>query len=157
MQTRSAKDQHARNDPLTLPEVRSAYEEGIADGRLILPYCPECRQFLPAWFNRCAAHWDTRLQLRDAPNVATVWSWVIFHKQYKLPNDQSVPYTVAAVQVEAGPRVFANLSGATGASLARGEVLTLDPDATRSGGCPVYRKAAASAPQVAASSTPTEN
>lgn len=153
----STQEQDTSKEFLTLPEVQTAYVEGLAQGQLTLPYCPDCQRFLTSWFNRCADHWHTRLELREAPHIASVWSWVVFHKQYKLPNKQTVPYVVAAMQIETGPRVFANLTGEADVELTRGEVLQFDAAATAARGCPVYRKSEPGSRTEPAPSTAAEN
>jgi uncharacterized protein len=61
------------------------------------PLCPECwsRQF--TW---------TRLSGRGRVN-----SWVVFHQSYFRGFDSELPYNVAEVELDEGPRLLTNLVG----------------------------------------------
>jgi uncharacterized OB-fold protein len=63
----------------------------------INPFCPKCLSEAFAW---------TRLSGRG-----TVFSYVVFHRAYHPGFKAQVPYNVALVQLEEGPRLFSNIVG----------------------------------------------
>ena len=94
----------------TQPEVLAACGEGLAAGRLLLPYCAACGAFLNQWFNHCARHWSAPVEIREAAPEGTIWSWVRYHRQYRLPLNQQAPYVVLCVDLDNGPRIYGNLA-----------------------------------------------
>jgi uncharacterized protein len=95
---------------LTQPEVLAACADGLVAGRLLLPYCAPCGVFLHQWFNRCSEHWSVPIEIREVPGEGTIWSWVRYHRQYRLPSDQQAPYVVVCIDLDTGPRTYANLA-----------------------------------------------
>jgi uncharacterized OB-fold protein len=61
-----------------------------------LPRCPECTSESTRW--------------RDVPGTGTVWSFAVYHRALHAAFADDVPYTVAVVELDAGPRVTAGVS-----------------------------------------------
>lgn len=112
--------------PLSAP-----YFEALADGRLIYPRCGSCRH---AWLpvlaecpNCLAADW----QWQTACGRGKIISWVVYHIAYHEAFADRLPYNVAIVELEEGPRLITNISGVKGGEGLKIEhpvVLSIDSD-----------------------------
>ncbi|HZQ78512.1 MAG TPA: OB-fold domain-containing protein [Acidimicrobiia bacterium] len=85
--------------------------EALSAGRLLLPRCDACA----AWFfppmatcPRCAG---TAVRGVEAGGRGTVYSWVVVHVALDPSFAGDVPYTVVAVDLDEGPRLFGRLLG----------------------------------------------
>ncbi|MGE4337131.1 MAG: Zn-ribbon domain-containing OB-fold protein [Pigmentiphaga sp.] len=100
------KNEH-RPVPKPTPETRHFWE-GTREGKLLLQHCAHCEStyFPPRPFcPRCSS---SDITLRMATGRATLHSYVINHLA---PRDWSVPYAIAVVQLEEGPKMMANITG----------------------------------------------
>lgn len=61
------------------------------------PICPRCR--------------ETRLGWIDVSGRGTVWSFTVFHKTYFEGFAEEMPYAVAIVELEEGPRMWTQVVG----------------------------------------------
>lgn len=53
----------------------------------------------------------------DLSGRGTVWSWVVFHQKYYSGFADELPYNVAIVQLDEGPRIMTNLVGLSNDSI----------------------------------------
>ncbi len=100
------------NKPLpTLTEDNRPFWDSCKSGRLsfqkcsacghlrypISPFCPECLSAEYAW--------------TPVSGRGTVFSYVVFHQAYHPGFKGELPYNVALVQLEEGPRMYGNVVG----------------------------------------------
>jgi len=80
--------------------------------------CPQCLSAAVEW---------TRLSGRG-----TVFSYIVFHQVYHPAYKDDVPYNVAMIQLEEGPRMFSNVVGVSNDSVKVGDVVEVvfDPVTT---------------------------
>ena len=98
--------------PVPTPDEASAqYFEGAAAGRLMLMRCLSCGTYRYPSRDRCDACWSTDTEWVQASGRATLHSWVIFHQVYHPGFADRVPYNVAVVELEEGPRITTNIVG----------------------------------------------
>jgi uncharacterized OB-fold protein len=93
-----------------LADAIDAHYQGLARDELLITRCTECgrAQFPPrAVCYGCDA--SGTLQWVPAAGTGEVWSFVTFHKAYFPPEVRAVPYNVAIVQLDEGPRLVTNL------------------------------------------------
>jgi uncharacterized OB-fold protein/ABC-type spermidine/putrescine transport system permease subunit II len=79
--------------------------------RLLLPRCNACGQF---WFppsQRCAHCLAADFTWIEATGRGRVYSFVVFHRVYHPAFEADVPYAVAIVELDEGPRLLANIIG----------------------------------------------
>jgi uncharacterized OB-fold protein len=96
------------------PEItplNGPYWQGLAAGKLQFQHCNRCNC---AWLpprEECpqCLHADWRWQ--TASGWAKLISWVRFHIAYHPAFKDRVPYNVAIVELEEGPRLVSNLVG----------------------------------------------
>ena len=96
--------------PLPLPDtVSAAYWRAAAGGELLYQECPTCghRQFYPrALCVRCGAEpaWQR------AGGRGRVHTFTVIHQNWAAPFHELVPYVVAMVELDEGPRMMSNVT-----------------------------------------------
>ena len=93
-----------------LPEVTdlsAPYWEGLAAGELRLQRCRACgaHQYPPESF--CYACPSTDLEWTAVDGGGEVYSFIVVHQRYHPAFAERLPYAVANVRLDAGPRVLA--------------------------------------------------
>jgi uncharacterized protein len=79
---------------------------------LLLPRCNACGKH---WFppsQRCAHCLSSDFEWRPSSGQGRIYSFVVFHRVYHPAFESDVPYTVAIVELDEGPRLLANIVGA---------------------------------------------
>lgn len=87
------------------------YWEGIRQHRLMLPRCDDCRQ---TWFppsHLCPACGSKGVGWAESRGRGKVFSYVVFHRAYHPGFAEDLPYAVALVELEEGPRLLGNVVG----------------------------------------------
>lgn len=96
----------------SLPDVdnvSSTYWTGAAQGALLFQQCPACghRQLYPrAMCTACAA--DT--EWKQAVGRGTVHTFTVIRQNMASPWERWLPYVVAIVELEEGPRMMSNIT-----------------------------------------------
>ena len=85
--------------------------EGARQGRLLMQQCGSCQsvQFPPR--HLCARCWSGDLAWLECSGRGTVESFTIVHRAPTADMRGKVPYAVAAVLIEEGPRMMTNIVG----------------------------------------------
>jgi uncharacterized OB-fold protein len=94
-----------RTDAVSAPYWRAA-----AEGRLVYQECPACghRQLYPrAMCAACAA----TPEWRDAGGRGVVHTYTVIRQNWAKPFREQVPYVVAMIELDEGPRVMSNIVG----------------------------------------------
>ncbi|AJE49212.1 Zn-ribbon domain-containing OB-fold protein [Celeribacter indicus] len=88
-----------------------AYWEGARDGRLMFQKCGACGtvQFPPRF--HCASCWEETPEWIESTGRGRVESFTVVRRAPLPEFRDKVPYVVAAVRVEEGPRMITNLVG----------------------------------------------
>ncbi len=92
-------------------ELTVPYWDSLAQGRLSFQRCRHCgHAWLPARTEcpsclRADWHWQV------ASGRAKVVSWVVFHMAYHKAFEKRLPYNVAIIELEEGPRLISNVVG----------------------------------------------
>jgi uncharacterized protein len=97
------------------------YWEAARAQRLLIRRCKACGEthFMPR--HACPKCWSDELEWVDSQGQGTVHSFSIVHRA-SLPEFASqVPFVVALVDLDEGPRMFANVIGAGALDVAIGE------------------------------------
>ena len=90
-------------------ELTAPYWKALEEGRLSFQRCPACAHaWLPARSEcpRCLAReprWET------ASGRARLVSWVVYHHAYHDYYATRLPYNVAVVELDEGPRLVSNI------------------------------------------------
>jgi uncharacterized OB-fold protein len=98
--------------PLPNPAPESVpYWEAAKQHRLSLPRCNGCAKF---WFppsRSCPHCLSADFTWKDVSGRGNVFSFVTFHRVYHPAFAGEVPYVVALVELEEGPRLLSNIVG----------------------------------------------
>lgn len=106
-------------EPSVNPETEPFWS-AAGEGRLVLPRCDTCRSVI--WYPRrfCPTCHGTEISWLDAMGEGTIYSFTIV-RQAPGPWKEAVPYVIAYVELDEGPRILTNIVGAEPESLAIGQ------------------------------------
>jgi uncharacterized OB-fold protein len=97
--------------PLPQPDnVSAPYWKALAEGRLTFQECPACghRQLYPrALCTACAG----TPEWRDATGRGTVHTYTVIRQNWAKPFRDRLPYVVAMVELDEGPRLMTGIVG----------------------------------------------
>jgi uncharacterized OB-fold protein len=111
--------------------------EGLAEGVLRLQRCSGCERarFLPlASCPYCAV---TDFTVEEVEPRGTVYSWVVTHHPFDEALADELPYVIVTVTLDAGPRMFARLTGCAPDEIQAGMAVAGHPHTE--GGVPFLR------------------
>lgn len=87
----------------------ASYREALDSKRLTFQHCTACsRNWLPPRED-CPHCWSSDWEWRAASGSATVVSWVVYHTAFDKRFADRLPYNVAVVELEEGPRMVTNI------------------------------------------------
>ena len=93
------------------------YWEAAKAGRLQLPRCNHCGTFhtyFEPWCNKCGqegVHWE------ELSGQGNIWANCRFHRAYFSGFELDLPYNVALVELNEGPRLMTNIVGLSSGTL----------------------------------------
>lgn len=119
--------------PVRTSEVTSETEPfwtGLAEGSLRLPRCCDCDAVI--WYPRavCPLCGGSELEWITASGRGTVYSYSVVHKTQGRWNEH-VPFVLAYVELDEGPRVMTNIVGCDPSTVSCGQAVeaVFDPGA----------------------------
>lgn len=87
------------------------YWDFLREGRLRFQCCTACdHAWLPPREN-CPRCLGDEVQWKDASGQARLISWVVYHHAFHEHLRSRLPYTVAVVELDEGPRLISNIVG----------------------------------------------
>ena len=112
--------------PIPAPdEASQPFFDGAAAGKLMLMRCVACGTHRYPSRDRCDVCWSTETEWVEASGRARLHSWVIFHQVYHPGFADRVPYNVALVELDEGPRITTNVVDCEQRQLRAGMPLTV--------------------------------
>ncbi len=95
--------------PAPVPDHDSApYWKGLHEGRLLVQRCRDCQEYQLYPRDRCLACRGP-VAFVEASGRGIVYSYTVIRQNYARPFRDWIPYVVALVELEEGPRVMTNL------------------------------------------------
>ncbi len=95
----------------TLDALNTPYWQSLAQGTLSFQRCARCgHAWLPAR-SECPACLEADWAWTPAGGGARLVSWVVFHVAYHPAFENRLPYNVAVVELDEGPRLISNVIG----------------------------------------------
>ena len=92
------------------------YWQGLNTGELRFQHCTDCEHnWLPAR-ERCPNCLGPAVCWRKSAGHGRVVSWVVYHVAYHESLKDKIPYNVAIVELDEGPRLLTNIVNETPAS-----------------------------------------
>jgi uncharacterized protein len=97
-----------------LPAISSLnqpYWDALRNRELKLPKCDRCGKIWYPPSPLCPECWSREFTWTRLSGRGRVTSWVVFHQSYFRSFEGEIPYNVAEVELEEGPRLLTNLVG----------------------------------------------
>jgi uncharacterized OB-fold protein len=108
----SAATQDAYLKPLPRPSAESRpFWEAARDHRLVMQKCKSCGRF---WFppSRCCIHClSGEHEWTEVKGTGKVFSFVTYRRLYHPGWEGELPYVVAVIELEEGPRLLSTVTG----------------------------------------------
>lgn len=100
--------------------LNAPYWDGLKRRELKMPKCNDCGKiwYPPSPF--CPSCWSREFSWQQLSGRGKVSSWVVFHQAYFSSYKDDIPYNVAEVELEEGPRLLTNLVGIENEDIAMG-------------------------------------
>ncbi len=121
----------------------SAYWNAAQEERLVIRKCSACGElhFMPRFL--CPACWSTELEWVQASGRGTVHSYSVVRRASAPEFADRVPYVIALIDLEEGPRMMANILGEDALQVRVGDAVDVCFE-EREGGkkVPQFRRAA---------------
>ncbi len=98
--------------PLPIPSAESQpYWEALRERRLMMPRCDDCERswFPPALL--CPDGNGATWTWTQTSGRGRIFSYVVYHRVYHPAFAQEVPYAVAVIELDEGPRMISNVIG----------------------------------------------
>jgi len=100
------------NKPIPVPSQESRpYWDGLRKQKLMMPHCDNCGRF---WFppSLLCPHCNSAKSTWTATGGrGRIFSYVVYHRVYHPGFADEVPYTVAVIELDEGPRMISNVIG----------------------------------------------
>ena len=116
------------SDPLPRPTPNGdslPYWNAARERRLVLRECKACgrKHFMPRAV--CPHCWSDRLDWVESNGDGTVHSFSVVHRAPSQTFAANVPYVIAMIDLDDGPRMFANVIGLNALEVAIGDRVKL--------------------------------
>jgi uncharacterized OB-fold protein len=95
----------------TLNDQNRPFWDGAKAGKLMMQKCGECGHIRYPISHVCPDCLSYEFTWAQLSGRGEVFSYVVFHQLYNKAFADDVPYNVAMVQLEEGPRMFSNIVG----------------------------------------------
>lgn len=108
--------------PQPVPNADSSpYWKAARERRLVIRRCADCGalHFMPRYL--CPQCWSDRLEWVDSRGTGSVHSFTIIRRASAPAFAPKVPYVVALIELDEGPRMMANVLGADALEVAIGD------------------------------------
>ena len=111
--------------PRITPDSKPFWD-GLRERRLMLPYCSDCgKPHLPPG-PVCPFCFSERLEWRQASGRGRISTWTVVHKTWFPDFAAEIPYNVAQVELEEGPRLTTGIVGLANDELKVGLPVAID-------------------------------
>ena len=106
----SSQPQYSKPLP-AISSLNRPYWDALKQRELRLQKCAGCGKVWYPPSPLCPACWSREFTWERLSGRGRVNSWVVFHQSYFRGYDSELPYNVAEVELEEGPRLLTNLVG----------------------------------------------
>jgi uncharacterized OB-fold protein len=95
----------------TLTDDNRPFWEGARQGKLMMQKCGDCGHIRYPISHVCPDCLSYNTEWTQLSGRGEVFSYVVFYQLYNKAFADDVPYNVAMIQLEEGPRMFSNIVG----------------------------------------------
>ncbi|MDE1947261.1 MAG: OB-fold domain-containing protein [Burkholderiales bacterium] len=92
-------------------ELNRPYWDALREGHLVVQRCDQGHAWLPAR-RHCPACLSDQTRWERASGEGRLLSWVVYHQAYHPAFESRLPYNVALVELDEGPRLLTNVADA---------------------------------------------
>jgi uncharacterized protein len=96
------------NDPATAP-----FWKGTQDGKVVVQACTKCGYLRWPPGPLCNECLSSDTEWKEISPTGTLWSYAVYHRAMNPRFKNEIPYTVALVELDDGPRMYGRLVGNT--------------------------------------------
>lgn len=92
-------------------KLNAPFWEGTKRGELRLQNCTECGHW---WFppsTHCPNCLSRKYEWKAVSGRGKVWSWIVMHQRYFREFEADLPYNIALIELEEGPRMMSRIAG----------------------------------------------
>jgi len=113
----------------TITDENREFWEGAKRGRLRMQKCGDCGHIRYPISHVCPKCLSYNFNWTDLSGRGEVFSYIVFHQLYNKAFEKDIPYNVALVQLEEGPRMYSNVVGVDNDAVKVGDKVevTFDP------------------------------
>jgi uncharacterized protein len=83
--------------------------EGVKEKKLLLQHCRSCNQF---WFPpsaRCRHCLSADFAWEESSGQGRIYTFVVYHRLYHPGFEDELPYVVAIIELDEGPKLLSNI------------------------------------------------
>ncbi len=138
----------AYKKPLPVPsELSAPFWEACRRHELVLQHCQNCQTFRFPPAILCPECLSEATEWQRLSGKGKIFSFVVFHRVYHPAFQADIPYTVALIELEEGPRLVSNIVGTPPAEVTCDMPVEVDfEDVTPEVTLPKFRRRAALTP-----------
>jgi uncharacterized OB-fold protein len=92
-------------------ELNRPFWDAAREGRFVMPRCAECGRIMAPPVANCSACLARRFEWVATSGRGTVHSFIEYHRSWIREYDGRLPYMVAIVELDEGPRLITALVG----------------------------------------------
>ena len=89
----------------------AAYWQGLAEGQVRLPGCTTCGKVRFPPLDSCPYCGQPGGEEKVLSGVGTVYSFIVLHRTFHPAFEADLPFAIAVVDLEDGPRIAARIEG----------------------------------------------
>ena len=113
-------DQQYQKPLPAISSVNKPFWDALKNRELKMQKCDACGRVWYPPSPLCPQCWSRKLTWTRLSGRGRVNSWVVFHQSYFRGFDNELPYNVAEVELDEGPRILTNVVGAKSDELRAG-------------------------------------
>jgi uncharacterized OB-fold protein len=95
----------------SVDEINRPFWDSVKARQLKLPKCRDCEKFHAPPRQFCPHCLSDQLEWLPVSGKGVIYSYVIYHQAYDQSFAGDVPYNVAVIELEEGPRLLSNVIG----------------------------------------------
>ena len=96
--------------PLPTPDENTQpWFDALREHKLLLQYFPAADHYQYPYSDRCTKDWSTEWEWRESSGMGVVYTWGRMHQLYHPSWQEEIPYVLAVVELDEGPRMQTTL------------------------------------------------
>lgn len=94
-----------------LDDLNRPLFDGMKEGKVMVQKCDDCNTWLAPSAFICEACGSENVPWVEVSGKGELYTYVVYHRAYAPEFESMVPYNVALIELEEGPRLLANIIG----------------------------------------------